>query len=191
MLGAPGSVARQLVVRAAPVFLDARFTLWLGADLVGEASTDYRYSPLSASSLGRGDLQPGDHVPDLPVLARDADAPPRAEPAETRLHDLVDPSHLTLLLAGASLDAASPPAWQQLAPWRPLVRAYRIAPVRDLPGERSQFSAMFGGHGVVVVRPDLYVGFAGRQRTTGPLAAWLATWFPASADSVPAGPRAA
>jgi 2-polyprenyl-6-methoxyphenol hydroxylase-like FAD-dependent oxidoreductase len=191
MLGAPSTTARHLVARAGPVFLDARFALWLGADLVGEVPSDYRCGPLSASCLGPGDLRSGDEVPDLPVLACDADAPPGTRPRETRLHELVDPSHLTLLFTAATQTAETPPAWPQLGPWQPLVHAHRIVPIRDQPDERSQFTAIFGGHGMFVVRPDLYVGFAGQQRGTRRLAAWLARWFPASADTIPVGPRAA
>ena len=189
MFGTANAVAHQLVTRVAPVFLDARFVLRLGADLVGELATDYRGGPLSASCGGPGDLHSGDSVPDLRVLACDADAPADALPRETGLHELVDPSRLTLLFTCAA--AADPPSWQELAPWRSLVLAHRIAPGSDRPEDRSRFTELFGGRGVFIVRPDLYVAFAGRRRATGRLASWLARWFPAPAGTVPAGPLAA
>ena len=191
VLGKPSALAHQLVTRIAPVFIDARFVLRLGADLVAEVTADYRDGPLSASCAGPGSLQSGDSVPDLRVLACDADAPPDVRSSEVRMHDLADSSRLTLLFADAA-GAFPPPAWQeQLAPWRQSVRAHRIAPAGDRPGELSRFIGMFGSRGMVVTRPDLYVGFAGRQRAIGHLASWLGRWFPAAPGGLPAGRNAA
>jgi 2-polyprenyl-6-methoxyphenol hydroxylase-like FAD-dependent oxidoreductase len=191
VLGKPSALAHQLVTRIAPVFLDARFVLRLGADLVGEVITDYQDGPLAASCAGPGGLQSGDSLPDLRVLACDADAPPDALPSEVGLHDLADSSRLTLLFADAA-GALPPPDWQeQLAPWRQSVRAHRIAPAGDLPDEHSRFTGMFGGRGVIVTRPDLYVGFAGPQHAIQHLVSWLGRWFPATRASIPASGHAA
>ncbi len=111
-----------------------------------------------------------------------------AGPREARLHELVDSTRLTLLFTSGT--ATDRPAWQDLASWRSLVRAHRIAPVSDRPDERSRFTEFFGGGGVLVVRPDLYVALAGR-RATGRMASWLARWFPAPADTIQVGRRAA
>jgi 2-polyprenyl-6-methoxyphenol hydroxylase-like FAD-dependent oxidoreductase len=191
VLGKPSALAHQLVTRIAPVFLDARFVLRLGADLVGEVTTDYRDGLLSASCTGPGGLQSGDSVPDLRVLACDADAPFDARSSEVGLHELVDPSRLTLLFAAAGAFAL-PPAWQeQLAPWRQSLRAHRIAPASDQPDERSRFTGMFGSQGMLVIRPDLYVGFAGRPRSFQQLVYWLGRWFPAVPGRIPADTCAA
>lgn len=192
VLGTRSAVAHQLVTRVAPVFLDARFVLRLTADLVGEVTPDYRDGPLSAPRPGPGDLQPGDSVPDLPVLACDADAPPDARPREARLHELVDPSRLTLLLTAADPMSAVPAAWhEQLAPWRQSVRAHRIAPVGDRPDGHSRFTGMFGRQSMLVIRPDLYVGFAGRRRAVQHLLSWLGGWFPPAPGSIEASSHAA
>jgi hypothetical protein len=56
--------------------------------------------------------------------------------------------------------------------------AHRVAPVPD-PGEQFRFYRVFGGgQSLMLVRPDAYVCFAGRQKTLLRLLTWLNTWFP-------------
>ena len=186
MFGTANAVAHQLVTRVAPVFLDARFVLRLGADLVGEIATDYRGGPFRPRAAVLVTCTPA--IACLICASWHAMPMPRPMrcPARAGLYELVDPTCLTLLFTCAA--AADPPSWQDLAPWRSLVRAHRIAPGSDRPEERSRFTELFGGRGVFIVRPDLYVAFAGRRRATGRLASWLARWFPAAGTS-PLAPR--
>jgi 2-polyprenyl-6-methoxyphenol hydroxylase-like FAD-dependent oxidoreductase len=181
LLGTSNAIARLLVTRVAPAFLDSRFVLRLCADLAGETIADYRESSLSAPARGPGGLQPGDYVPSISVLARDADAPPGVLQCPKRLDALLDPSRLTLLFTDPSPAATPDPAWQdQLAPWRGTMQAYRIAPISGPQGESLRYTETFGGRqSVLVVRPDSYVGFAGRQHAISDLARWLSRWFPA------------
>ena len=180
VLGPGSALVRKLITRIAPPYRDSNVLLDLCADLAGEVIPDYWSGPLSARPRGPGSLQPGGCVPDMRVLAADpgdpADSPPRA----IRLHELLSPSRLTLLLAGESCSAVAPSAWpgQQLQPWRELMAAHRVTSVRD-PGEQLRFYRAFGGgQSLVLVRPDAHVCFAGRQQALPHLLTWLNTWFP-------------
>ena len=136
LLGSHSSIVRQLVTRVAPAFLDPRFVLGLCADLAGEAIPDYWASPLSAQPRGPGDLQPGDSVPDIRVLASDLGAPPGSCPRETQLHELISRPRLTLLLTTGTGSPAPAPAWpRQLGTGGTDDRAH--GPARRRPGRRG------------------------------------------------------
>ncbi len=179
MLGTQRALTRLLLTRIAPALLDSRFLLRLAADLAGEITPDYRQSPLSAAPHGSS-LQPGEPLPDIRVLACDADAPAGTRPREVRLPDLADPSRLTLLFSAMAPAAMPPPAWQdQLKPWQETARAYRIAPAAGDPEEQFRFAQAFGsGQSILIVRPDSYVGFTGSRHAIRRLVTWLSTWFP-------------
>jgi len=180
LLGTTNALARQLVTRIAPAFLDSRFVLRLCTDLIGEVLPDYGQSSLSGPGRGPGSLQPGDSVPDIRVLAREAEAPAWASARETSLRELVNPSRLTLLFATPAASAQSDPDWRQLEPWRRTIAAYRIVPVTNQRADLLSFTEAFGRQqSVLLVRPDSYIGFAGGQHATGALARWLSRWFPA------------
>jgi hypothetical protein len=67
------------------------------------------------------------------------------------------------------------------------MQAYRIAPASGRPEEFLRFTEAFGGkESVVVVRPDAYVGFTGRQHAVPDLARWLGKWFQGEGSPVPA-----
>ena len=93
--------------------------------------------------------------------------------------ELVSPSRLNLLLTDDAGPAAAP-FWleQQLQPWRELMIARLVAPVPDDEEQSRFFRAFGGGQGLVLVRPDSYVCFAGRQNALPRLVTWLNTWFP-------------
>jgi len=185
VLGATNPIAHQLVTRIAPYFLDSRFVLRLGADLAGEVISDYQESSLSAPPRGSGGLQPGDGVPEIRVLACDAEGRADARPREMWLHELLDPSHLTLLFTAATASAAPPAAWQgQIRAYPRKMRAYHISPSPGRQMEQFTFTQAFGGrHCLLLIRPDSYVGFAGKQNAIPKLAAWLSRWFPAGRGS--------
>jgi len=180
VLGSGGALARTLVTRIAPPYPGSDVLLELCADLAGEVIPDYWSSPLSARPRGPGSLQPGGSVPDMRVLACDSGTPADSPPRAVRLHELLSPSRLTLLLAGEGRSAVAPSAWpgQQLQPWRELMAAHRVTPVPD-PEEQLRFYRAFGGgQSLVLVRPDSHVCFAGRQQALPHLLTWLNTWFP-------------
>ena len=179
VLGSSGVQVRTFVTRIGPAFPGSDFLLDLCADLAGEVVPDYWSSPLSARPRGPGSLQPGGRVPDMRVLACDPGAPADSGPRARRLHELLSPSRLNLLLIDDTGPVAAPPAWlQQLQPWLGLMAVRRVAPVPD-PGEQLRFYRAFGsGQSLMLVRADAYVCFAGRQKTLPRLLTWLNTWFP-------------
>jgi 2-polyprenyl-6-methoxyphenol hydroxylase-like FAD-dependent oxidoreductase len=179
LLGSGSAVVRKLVTRIAPTVHDSDFLLDLCADLAGEMIPDYWSSPLSARPRGLGSLQPGGSVPDMRVLTWDPGTPAGSAPRAMRLHELVSPSRLNLLLTDDTGPAATP-FWleQQLQPWRELMTARQVAPVPDHEEQSRFFRAFGGGQGLVLVRPDSYVCFAGRQNALPRLVTWLNTWFP-------------
>jgi len=179
VLGPGSALVRKLITRIAPPYRDSNVLLDLCADLAGEEIPDYWSGPLSARPRGPGSLQPGGCAPDMRVLACDPGVPAGSRPRAIRLHELLSPSRLTLLLAGESCSAVAPSAWLgQLQPWRELMAAHRVTPVPD-PGEQLRFYRAFGGgQSLVLVRPDSHVCFAGRQQALPHLLTWLNTWFP-------------
>jgi len=179
VLGPGSALVRKLITRIAPPYRDSNLLLDLCADLAGEEIPDYWSGPLSARPRGPGSLQPGGCAPGMRVLACDPGAPAGSRPRAIRLHELLSPSRLTLLLAGESCSAVAPSAWLgQLQPWRELMAAHRVTSVRD-PGEQLRFYRAFGGgQSLVLVRPDAHVCFAGRQQALPHLLTWLNTWFP-------------
>ena len=183
-------LARQLVTRVAPAFLDPHFVLRLGADLVSEVSVGYHASALSAPPRARGDLQPGDWLPDVPV--RVCDTPGSGPAQHTQLHDLIDPSRCTLLLTAAGPPRPRPDGTISSDPWRDIVRARHILPPDD-PEARAGFASAFGrGGNYLIIRPDGYIAAASRQHGTTLPTAWLSRWFPpAPGQSPQRAPRTA
>jgi hypothetical protein len=179
VLGSGGGQVRTLVTRIGPIFPGSDCLLDLCADLAGEVIPDYWSSPLSARPRGPGSMQPGGRVPDMRVLACDPGAPADSGSWAIRLHELLSPARLNLLLAGESYSAVAPSAWLgQLQPWRELISARQVTPVRDPEDQFRFYRAFGGGQSLVLVRPDLHVCFAGRQQALPHLLTWLNTWFP-------------
>jgi 2-polyprenyl-6-methoxyphenol hydroxylase-like FAD-dependent oxidoreductase len=179
LLGPGGALVRKLATRIGPAFLDSNVLLDLCADLAGEVDPDYWSSPLSARPRGPGSLQPGGCVPDMRVFACDPGAPSGSRPRAIRLHELVSPSRLNLLLTDDTGATTAPSAWLgQLQPWRELMAAHLVAPVPDPEEQLRFFRAFGGGQSLILVRPDAHVCFAGRQKALPHLVTWLNTWFP-------------
>ena len=178
LLGPGSALVRKLLTRVAPALLDPHALADLCADLAGELIPDYWSSPLSAPPRGPGSLQPGGSVPDMPIFASAPGTPAGSPPRAIRLHELVSPSRLTLLLAGDAGSPAAPAAWleQQLHPWRELMTVHLVTPA---PGHEERFRRAFGGgQSLTLVRPDSHVCFAGRPKGFPRLVSWLNTWFP-------------
>jgi hypothetical protein len=187
----PGSaLVHKLLTRIAPSLLDSHSLVDLCAELAGELIPDYWPSPLSAPPRGPGRLQPGGSAPDMRIFAADPGAPAgSSSPRAMRLHELVSPSRLNLLLTDHAGAAAAP--WtcieQQLQPWRELLAVRLVTPV---PGDEERFLRAFGGdQSLILVRPDSHVCFAGSQKALPRLVTWLNTWFPPGADGNRLVPR--
>jgi 2-polyprenyl-6-methoxyphenol hydroxylase-like FAD-dependent oxidoreductase len=179
VLGSGRALVHNLVTRIAPAFLDSRFLLEFCADLAGEVIPDYWSSPLSASPRGPGSLQPGGSVPDMRVFACDPGASAGSHPRAVRLHELLSPSRLNLLLTDETGSATAPSAWPgQLRPWRELIAVHVVTPVPDREDQLRFFRAFGGGQSLILVRPDAHVCFAARHKALPHLVTWLSTWFP-------------
>ena len=138
-----------------------------------QLSLNYRGGPLSVDErppTGEGVARAGDRAPDAPL--RDSSG------AGCRLFDLYRGPHFTLLALGGT------PLPDIEARYRDAVRAYRIAPP---DADQSFIGRSFvdvGGHvhrdygnGIVLVRPDGYVGYTGPAGAGRGLNAYLARCF--------------
>jgi len=128
-----------------PVLLNQRRVLAEVVRLISQLRVDYRGSPLSVDDPGYGHPRPraGDRVPDFPVMV---------DGHRTRVHELLAGPGVHVLL---HRDAA------ELDPTRlgPLITAHRLS---NVPGR-----------GIVVVRPDGYVGLRGMPADPAVLGRWL------------------
>jgi 2-polyprenyl-6-methoxyphenol hydroxylase-like FAD-dependent oxidoreductase len=117
-----------------------------GIRLLSQLNVSYRGSPLSAEGTPRrpGGLRAGVRLPDRLV---------RTDGRSVRLHKLLARSGVHILL-----DRDADPL-EDLAPGR-FVTVHRLTSVP--------------GRGVMVVRPDGYIGFRGQTADVHQLAAWLA-----------------
>jgi 2-polyprenyl-6-methoxyphenol hydroxylase-like FAD-dependent oxidoreductase len=117
-----------------------------GIRLLSQLNAGYRGSPLSVDGTPRrrGGSRAGDRLPDRLV---------RADGRSIRLHELLARPGVHVLL---DRDADQ---FENLAPGR-FVTVHRLTSVP--------------GHGVIVVRPDGYIGFRSRAAEAGQLVAWLA-----------------
>lgn len=180
-IGAQSFLFRTLFNHLAP--------LVVGTELVQKASTtrmsqlglNYRDSPLSESHAPAGSLRAGDRVPALPVQVLREPQREAGTPREAPLLSLLDPSTFTLLFVNIA-DSATLYAQVQtvLAGWQGLVHIYAVAPPAGPTGETpAQFTTHFGTEpGLVLVRPDAYVGFLGGNDAVPQLAAYLQKWLP-------------
>jgi 2-polyprenyl-6-methoxyphenol hydroxylase-like FAD-dependent oxidoreductase len=132
--------------------------------VISELAIGYRRSPLSEHHGHLGRLHAGDRLPDLPVRARLEHG---REWEERSLYGVLDPLHFTLLVVQPEANGSTRRDWcTAVAPWEELIRVAAIAPPWD-PAARERFREAFGrSAGVVLVRPDGYVGFAGGKHTS-------------------------
>jgi 2-polyprenyl-6-methoxyphenol hydroxylase-like FAD-dependent oxidoreductase len=161
-------LAHRLVAFVAPLFLSMGVVQRIGGATIAETAVHYRASGISMNDNARGDVKAGDRVPELEV---------RVAGRETRLADLLDPSRLTLLVAGDGSGALRGlfDGEGELARWRAMIDVRAIEPAS---ASAARFVNAFGrGDGVWLVRPDSYVGFAGTTASVPALRTWLETWF--------------
>lgn len=166
-------LVHQLITHIAPLLLNQPFIQQMGTGLISEITANYRGSALSQTHRTGGDLRAGDRVPDLDVLVVQADSQPR----EASLHTLLDPTGLTLLVAGGEPNPF-PPVWQEsLKPWQSLLTTQYIRSAE--PETNNAFSRSFGsGQSFLLVRPDSYLGFVSGENQLPALIDWLKRWFP-------------
>jgi 2-polyprenyl-6-methoxyphenol hydroxylase-like FAD-dependent oxidoreductase len=185
LLGSPRPVVRRLIGRLGPWLGGARKVQEIAPFRISQLAVGYRRSPLSAHHGRAGRLHAGDRVPDLLVRGRTA----HGEGWQERtLSGLVDPGRFTLLVVHpVASDGAGVDWCAAVRPWEPVIRVVGIAPPSD-EGARARFHAAFGrSSGVLLVRPDGYVGFAGgRHASPRHLDAYCRRWLTAREPGVSA-----
>ncbi len=182
-LNSDNPIVHQLIAHIAPVLLNTHFVQQLSTGLISEVAANYRSSSLSQTHHARGDLRAGDRVPDLDVLVWSHDVGD-AQPSESHLYALLDPSFCTLLVTGSAMTSDFPlTEAEQLSPWDDILKMYRIAPDSNQPAAKVRFDSSFGNdRSLLLVRPDSYLGFVGGQDALPELIKWLTKWFPAATD---------
>jgi hypothetical protein len=178
-------IVRRLLRRLASRLGRSRRVQRLVPFRVSQLAIGYRRSPLSAHHGRTGRLRAGDRVPDLPVMSRTAHGDAWHERS---LFELLDPLRFTLLVIHPEPNGAAGVDWcEAVRPW-PAIRVVGIAaPPESTPRER--FHATLGTtHGVLLVRPDGYIGFAGGKRAKATqLDAYCRRWLVASPPLVSVG----
>ena len=130
---------------------------------------NYRGGPLSIDErhdVADGVARAGDRAPDAPLLD------PAGRPC--RMFDLLRGPHFTLLALGA---ADLPELRPRCAP---TVRAYRIVPPgqgHDALTDAECHMHRIYGEGLILVRPDGYLGYAGPSGSAGALNRYLGRFF--------------
>jgi 2-polyprenyl-6-methoxyphenol hydroxylase-like FAD-dependent oxidoreductase len=136
-----------------------------------QLSLNYRGGPLSIDergAVGEGVTRAGDRAPDAQLTD--------ARGARTRLFDVFRGSHFTLLALGG----AAPPALDEKI--GRAVRPHRVVPAGSPAGDGATLIDTHGqahriyGDGLIVVRPDGYLGYAGPPGAAG-VHTWLARFF--------------
>jgi hypothetical protein len=160
-----GAIAHQLTMHLAPLALELGKVREMGALTVSQVKIEYRASGLSLNRDVAGELRAGDRVPDIDVT--DTGAGPAAVP----LYSILDPSCFTVLIVGKAEES---PAFGELPPSAKVVHIDAAADAEH----QKHFARSFGhGRGLYAVRPDAYVGFAGRIDDRAELQAWLTRHF--------------
>lgn len=139
------AVLAPLTAPLIPHVLGARALVARVIRCVSQLDVHYRHSPLSVEGTprGRGVARPGERLPDGPVTVAGR---------RLRLHDLVARPGFHVLLERGAPAAASPPDG-------PRLHVHRL---ENWPGA-----------GVVIVRPDGYVGFRAGAADAHQVARWL------------------
>jgi hypothetical protein len=156
----------------APLALDTALVRETAARTLSQVMVEYRSSPLSHTAHAAGTLRSGDRLPDIEVTSDGTVSVP--------LYSLLDPSRITVLVAGGA-----PLTQLERASGLPL----KVVPVRQAQDTRSgdQFRHSFGDGGLLcAVRPDAYAGFVGRGDDAAGLGKWLRQHFSGSATTAQA-----
>ncbi len=176
LIGSPRAVDRRVFDYLGPWIAGAPAVQEFYPFHVSQLAVSYRGSPLSAHHGHLGKLHAGDRLPDLRVRSRSA----HGQGYDDRsLFEIVDSRRFTLLVVHPQEDGAGPGDWcEAVGPWEALIRVAGIAaPSSEADCER--FHAVLGhASGVILVRPDGYIGFVGGKHATGRhLAAYCERWL--------------
>lgn len=161
---------QMLLSHAIPLLLGSDTVQRAGASKLSQVEANYRKSPLSEGRGGKA-VEAGDRVPPLTVSTPD-DAPEAA----VSILDLLDPSRFTLLTLRPS------PAFLGDNFSAQGVKRLAIAPALGTPADAIQ--NVFGDADAVLVRPDGYIAWLGREQDRAKLVRWFRRWFAETANPV-------
>jgi 2-polyprenyl-6-methoxyphenol hydroxylase-like FAD-dependent oxidoreductase len=179
MQASTSGLSHQIFTHLAPMLAGTDFVQQKGTARLSQIAFHYRASSLSANDGHEGSLRAGDRVPDMAVSELHGTAT-----GEARLFTLLDPSKITLLYTGEKVGDGVPKN-----EWGEMVKAVCVKAVAE-PKSAAVFRGSFGErNGLYAVRPDGYLGFAGKQNAEPALRNWLAKWFDATQGSVAVGVR--
>jgi 2-polyprenyl-6-methoxyphenol hydroxylase-like FAD-dependent oxidoreductase len=158
-------IVRSVMTHFAPFVLDLERVQENGARVLSQVNLDYRSSSLSETRDAAGDLHAGDRVPDMNIVCDEPGA------AAVPMYSRLDPSSFTLLITNESSAKLPRKEWPSFV---------KILPVRAAgdPRNKDGFVKIFGtAGGLFVIRPDAYVGFAGRIERHIELSKWFDRHF--------------
>ena len=179
LMGSRNPIVRRLIDNLGPWIGNIPQVQDLLSSRLSQLAIGYRGSPLSELCGRAARLQPGDRLPDLPVRSRIADG----DWEDRRLFSVLDPSRFTLLYVHPEADDARGLYWSEAArPWESFIDVVEILPSLNKPAQ-LRFQAVFGRqmNGILLIRPDGYVGFAGNKDTSASdLTAYCRRWLTAA-----------
>lgn len=177
MVGSERPLVRGLFNHLMPLVGSAGFVQANATSRMSQVALGYRGSPISENHGPAGELHAGDRVPPIRVRTKQA-----GSWVEQSLLEVLDPSRWTLLVVGHEQDAEADHA--ACGPARDLIDVHAIA--EPASGEdTAQFGAVFGRQGMLLVRPDGYVGFASGKAGVKNLTHYTKRWFATEAVGAP------
>lgn len=178
MVGSEQPLVRGLFNHLMPLVGSAGFVQANATARMSQVALGYRGSPMSENHGPAGHLHAGDRAPPIRVRTKQAGGW-----VERGLLELLDPSRWTLLVVGDEKAAETDHA-SACGPARDLFDV-RAVTEPDAGDDAAQFGAAFGRHGVLLVRPDGYVGFASGKAGVHNLARYTRRWLATEAGDVP------
>jgi nicotinamidase-related amidase len=178
-IGSENPVFRTIFNHVAPLVVGTEFVQEKSAARMSQVALNYRESSLSETHGHHRSLRAGDRVPDMTLRVMNKAGSAEQAPREVCLFSLLDPSRFTLFYVNVDDPAELHAEIQaKLAAWRSFIDGYQIAPVESNAVENKHFTSVFGSSpGLVLMRPDSYVGFMGEADSVPHLAAYLQKWF--------------
>ncbi len=177
MVGSERPLVRGLFNHLMPLVGSAGFVQANATARMSQVALGYRGSPMSESHGPAGHLHAGDRAPPIRVRTKQA-----GRWVERILLELLNPSRWTLLVVGQEPDAETDHA--ACGPGRDLIDVRAIAEP-EAGDDAAEFTTVFGRHGVLLMRPDGYVGFASGKGGAHNLSRYAKRWFATEAGDVP------
>ncbi len=185
IIGAENPIFRTVFEHLGPLIVGTEFVQEKSTTRMSQIGLHYRESSLSENhGHGGGSLHAGDRIPDLDLLVLNQPGTTRRAPRRARLFSLLNPSKFTLFYV--NVDDATDLHGQvqsKLASWHSFIDGHQIAPVEDETGKKHFVENLGKSPALVLVRPDSYAGFIGRDEHLPQLAAYLQKWLPQKAKT--------